>query len=180
MKTTIKYSDRKDKSFGLAGMAISLYIYDGEEYISSVCLDSSDDDNEFYESIEFTPEYYFTGNPRLSAKSVWNHIVKQFEMTSAMVISNVMCRAKVNRGEDIDRDMRDLLLSVISREGSETCSLDRDEIEAIFVKNYNYLDRVFSHRGVMNVARNFAETLERQPSLSRNEVMILLSDLKNL
>ena len=39
MEISLKYKDEKDKSYGLAGLAVSLFIYDIDEYLSSLSLD---------------------------------------------------------------------------------------------------------------------------------------------
>ncbi len=52
MESTLKYSDETDKCYGLTGMVIGLFIYDGEQYLSSITLDGGADS-----SIEFTPDF---------------------------------------------------------------------------------------------------------------------------
>ena len=57
-------------------------------YLTSVSLDAPVD-----EVVEFTNEYYFNGNPRLSAKVAWNHILEHYQVSMGMMIGNVLCRS---------------------------------------------------------------------------------------
>lgn len=173
MNEVLKYIDSVDKCYGLTGMVIGLYIYDGEAYLTRISLD---DEN----SMEFSPEFFFTGNPRLSAKSVWNHLLKQYEISGAMTISNVLCRCLVHHKRTVDPATREALHEVISNEGHDVCSLDDDEIDTIFNKSFNTLMRVFSHGGVQAVAHNFAGRLKENRSLERTEVTDILRMLQNL
>ena len=56
MEISLKYKDEKDKSYGLAGLAVSLFIYDSDEYLSSLSLDDE-------VPVNFVPGFYFVSNP---------------------------------------------------------------------------------------------------------------------
>jgi hypothetical protein len=166
MKADLKYSDENDKCYGLAGMAISIVALDKESLIESMSLDA-----EPGEAVKFASEFYFSGNPTFSARIAWNEILQHFQLSAAMMISNIMCRAYVHRHKNIPDDVRASMLKLIADEGHDSCSLDDDEISTLFSKNYNYLHRLFNHRGVQDVARKFAKTLAERRSLSRSEVI---------
>lgn len=166
MKTSLKYTDENDKCYGVTGMAIGIVALDSEELLDSLSLDTDSGD-----SVKFTSEYYFSGNPRLSAKIAWNEILRHFQLSIAMMISNVMCRHYVSRHATISDDIRKAMMEIATAEGRDTCSLDDDEINGMFVKSYNYLHRLFNHTGVQAVANDFARTLSARRSLTRSEVV---------
>lgn len=167
MATTIKYKDEKDKSYGLAGMAISMAIWDGEDLIDAIDIDAQPG-----EAVEFTPDFYFSGNPRVSARSAWNMILKHFQLASGMMIANVMCRSYINdHATSIDRQLKDLMRSMVRDEAREECSLDNDEADMVFDKSFNYLDRVFSHRTVRAVADDFATSIRDRRRMTHAEIV---------
>lgn len=171
----IRYTDDTDRSYGAAGMAISLVIYDADELLAGISLDAAPDD-----TVELTPEFYFSGNPGISAKSAWNQMVKNYNIGIAMLMSNLLCRHMVNRRTALPPEMREMLHTLACDEGRESCSLDADEIDRLFDKNYNYLNRVFSHRGVQTVAHDFASYLLSRRTLSRLDALEQLQALKML
>ncbi len=173
MNPTLKYTDNNDKCYGLAGMAIGLFIYDGENYLSAISLDTEPEN-----AITFSPDFYFSGNPRMSAKNVWNHLLKQYEISTGMTISNVLCRYLAGRHTDVTPDVRSALLQAVTDEGKATCSLDDDEINAIFNKGYGYLTRVFSHRAVQGIVNDFARRLNDRRTLSHDEITDILRALQ--
>ncbi len=172
---SFKYTDDTDRSYGAAGMAIGLMVFDGEETLSSITLDGDPND-----MVVLSPDFYFAGNPAVSAKSVWNQMLKNYNISLGMLMSNFLCRHIVNGKHNLPSELRDFLHQLAREEGHEICSLDDDEIDSLFDKNFNYLNRVFAHRGVQSVARDFAETLLKRRTLSRLEVLELLDALKSL
>lgn len=171
----LKYTDENDKCYGVTGMAVSLVVLDADHMLARVDLDAAPED-----AIEFVPEYYFTGNPRLSPKVAWQYIFKHYQAAMGMMIGNVMCRNYMQHNTAPDREAREALLECLEHEGAEACSLERDEIHGLFDRSYGYLDRVFSHRGVQGVVRDFADQLSVRRSLSRGDVAELLAALHNL
>ena len=170
-----RYKDENDRSYGAAGMAIGLVVFDGEDMISSVSLDRDSDD-----TFQMTGDFYFTGNPVVSAKAAWNHLLKNYNLSVVMLVANVLCRSLVLNSTRLSAESRRMLHDSIVEEGHNVCSLDDDEIDALFNKNYSYLDRVFSHRGVQSVAHDFASALRERRSLSRVDVIDMLKVLNML
>lgn len=176
MKVTIKYSDNKDKSYGLSGAAIGLYVLDGETYMGEISINPDQS-----EPIELTPDFYFAGNPRISAKSVWNMMLENYHLTQAMAISNLLCRRIVNdRQEDIPQEEQKLLRESVYEEGESSLNLEKDEMERLFNKDYTYLRRIFTHPGVQNVASMLADAIEHRDRLHREEALEILSLLRRL
>lgn len=171
----LKYIDEDDKCYGITGMAISLIIWDSEDMIASVRLDAEPN-----EVVEFVPEFYFNGNPRLSAKTAWTHIVKHYQATMGMALGNVLCRRYVLHKKPLDASDKAELLKCFEEEGRETCSLEPDEVDRMFDKSYSYLHKVFNHSGVHSIARDFADVLKHQRELSRADVVEQLRALSML
>ena len=169
----LKYSDEQDKCYGVTGMAVSLVIWDADDMLAHIDMDAD-------ESVEFVPEYYFSGNPRLTAKVAWQYIVKHYQASMGMMIGNVMCRHHLLQHKSPDSATRKALLECVEQEGVESCSLESDEIHRLFDRSYSYLDRVFAHSGVQNVVRDFARELQEQRTLSRGDVAEMLAALRNL
>ncbi len=172
---SLKYTDENDRCYGAAGMAIGLVVFDGEDMLASISIDNDPD-----ETVKLSPDFYFAGNPGVSAKAAWNLIVKNYNIGIAMLISNLLCRNLVHQHRTLPSDLRDLLHTLAMDEGKSSCSLDEDEIDRLFDKNYNYLTRVFSHHGVQTVARDFATQLLARRTLTRLDVLESLSSLRML
>lgn len=173
MKSSLKYVDEADKSLGIAGMAISLVAFDGEDFLTSVSIVDGE------ESMSMTEEFFFNGNQEISAKLAWNEMVKQFELTAGMLMGNVMCRSYA-AGHSPTRETLDAVRRIIREEGSERCSLDHDETDAIYEKDYTYYSRLFAHPTVSEVARDLATTLRTRRRLSAVEVLDSLRRLNSL
>ncbi|MCM1505257.1 MAG: hypothetical protein NC127_08685 [Muribaculum sp.] len=171
----LRYVDEEDKCYGITGMAISLVIWDSEEMIAAVRLDAEPDG-----VMEFVPEYYFSGNPRLSAKTAWTHILQHYQASMGMALGNVLCRKYVLHGQSLDPADRDALKKCFEEEGRETCSLEPDEVDRMFDKSYSYLHKVFSHAGVGAIAHDFARILRERREMSRAEVVEHLRALSML
>lgn len=165
MDQDFKYSNEEDRSYGLAGMAVSVVVWDSERLLNAVDIDA-----EAGEAMEMTQEFYFSGNPGLSAKAAWESMVEHFQLSTAMMVSNVMCRLYVHRNTQIDAGLRRRMLDFAVEEGKESCSLDDDETLRLFDKCYTYCHRVFNHPGVQQVVRDFAGTLRARRRLTRAEV----------
>lgn len=171
----LQYIDENDKCYGITGMAIGMVIWDAENVLSSISVDAPAD-----EVVEFTPDFYFSGNPGLSAKVAWNHIVQHFQVSMGMLIGNLLCRSYVLHKQQVDDATRNELLHYLDEEGKEVCSLESDEIERLFNKSYNYLYKVFNHTGVQSVAHDFARDLKAQRRMSRGVVIEHLRALRML
>lgn len=170
-----RYSDEADRAYGATGMAIGLMVYDGEELLYSINLDAAPGD-----MMELSPDFFFAGNPGVSAKTAWNRLVKNYSIGLSMLIGNVMCRYIVNSRRDVPADVTTELKRYAHEEGAGSCELEDDEIDRVFDKSFDYLRRVFTHRGVQAVAHDFASALTNRRSLSRLEIEELLSSLRML
>ncbi len=175
MAVGLKYIDEEDKCFGITGMAVSMVIWDAESLLSSISLDSPAE-----ESVAFTHEFYFAGNPRVSAKAAWTQILEHYQLSIGMLIANVMCRNCVLHHSNITGEMKNLLYKHVEEEGINTCSLEKDEVRKMFDKSYEYLYRIFSHHGVQGIVRDFAADLRSRRELTQAEVIEKLRALSML
>lgn len=172
---TLQYRDGNDRAYGVAGMAVSLVLWDGEPFLAAISLD-----NPVGESIEFTPAFGFSGNPRMTASIAWREIAKQFELSTAMIMGNVMCRSYIVASQPLSVEEKNVLRDIILQEGNTSCSLEADEVDRLFNKTYRYLDRVFSHSGVAGLVHNLARTLNERRRMSALEVFEILDDLNRM
>lgn len=175
MENKLQYHNEDDRCYGATGMTVAYVVLEGEDLVSGVNLDATPD-----ALLEYVDGYFFAGNPGLSAKSAWTTILNHFNYSMAAVIGNVMCRRYVLDETGMDQEMRDLLMQLMIEEGAEECNLEEDETRRLFDKNYVYLTRVFTHRGVQGVCHEFARALKRQRRMSRYEILDRLRALRML
>lgn len=174
-KSALRYKDESDRAYGLTGMAVALVLWDGEPMLAAVSLDNDPGDG-----VEFTPAFGFSGNPRLTASLAWREMLRQYELSTAMVMGNAMCRSYVGASRPLTSAVSAALKALIRDEGREMCQLEDDEIDMVYNKTYRYLDRVFTHAGIAAVARDFADVLRTRRRLTAAEVFDNLSSLNNL
>lgn len=162
---TLTYLNEDDKAYGLAGMAISLAALDAIDRVAGVSLDSDGP------MVTFSHQYYFSGSPSISPKTTWDNLLRNFYITSAMVISNVMSRSMVRLGQDVQAELLDTIHNEISREGRDTCSLEDDEIDTIYEKTRSYMGRIFRNPRLHPAIDDFARTISRRRTLSGSEII---------
>ncbi len=175
METKLSYRNEDDRCYGATGMTVAFFVMEGDELIAAVNLDSTPDS-----LIEYADDYFFAGNPGLSAKSAWNTILKHFNLSMAAAMANIMCRRAVMENTSLDAPTKQWLLDLMIEEGRATCQLDEDETRRIFDKNYVYLTRVFTHRGVQGICHDFANTLKQRRRMTRFEILEALRALRML
>lgn len=168
----MKYRSEKDKCYGVAGMAIGLSIFDAEDLLSEVNIDADGVD-----CVQFVPDFYYTGSPRVPASKSWHHIYAHYQVSMGLAIANVLCRKMVLDRGVLDRKRREELLDAAIADGLALCQLDRDEVEPMFDKSYSYLMRVFNNRDIQRVISDFAAQLRERRALTRAEVAELLQEL---
>ena len=175
MSIDFKYKDEQDKCYGLTGVAMSTVIWDVEHLISAIYLDS-----DAFQSIKYTPQLLAEGNAEISPRNIWNHNVEKFRLSMGMVLSNILCRTFVLEQKYINHKTKQYLLNYFIEDGIASCSLEKDEVEALFNKHYDYLSRIFSHPEVQKIANEFAELLTERRSLTQAEIVNALQTLNML
>ncbi len=169
---SLRYTDERDKTYGIAGMAITLVAVDGEKYLAEVRLDS-----EPGESMVMTHDYGFKGNPRMSAKVVWTQTLQELRTDTSMALGNIACRRYILAGTRLSDDDTAGIRRAVRSEAMEHCSLDTDEADSLFANCLAYVNRIFRHPGMDRVAHSFAEELGRRRTMSATEVVELLQQL---
>lgn len=160
---TLAYINDDDKAYGLAGMAISLAALDSLDRVASVSLDADP-------MVFFSHDYYFCGSPSISPKASWNNLLRNFQITSAMAISNVMARAIVRNGEDIPLDVLKQIKDTIVEEGRDSCSLEEDEVLTLYDNVRIYMNRIFRNERLHPAINEFVRFLSRRRDLSGTEI----------
>lgn len=172
---TLKYQNEQDRCYGLTGMAVSVVVSDRLEYLASIDLDA-----DVESMMEFTPQFFFAGNPRLSARIAWNQLLDQYRLALNILSGNALARCYVHRHEELSTELLKELYNYIQQEGKEACSLEDDEIDSIFKREFSYMQRVFRHPGVQKIINDFAGTLTTRRHMSSHEILEQLAPLSHL
>lgn len=162
---TLTYQNEDDKAYGLAGMVISLASLNAMDRVSGVCIDSDGP------MVEFSSEYYFPGSQVVSPKSSWDSLVRNFHITTAMVVSNLLARSVVRMKRDAPESLMKELYAEVEKEGEETCALEPDEIENLFRNALTRSRRIFMNPRVHPAVDEFARLISRKRSLSGHELV---------
>lgn len=160
----LSYQNEDDRAYGLAGMAVSLAALDALDRVANVSIDSDGP------MVAFSHEYYFSGSPSISPKATWNNLVKNFYITSSMVISNIMARSLVRLKQEVPSDILNQIRDEIINEGRQTCSLDEDEAESIFNRSNTGMRRIFANSRLHPAINDFVRTISIRRTLSGNEI----------
>lgn len=171
MTDLLKYTDDTDRSYGVAGMAVSAFIFDKEEYIASVSTERRD-----FEAVEFTPEFFIASADGLLPKAQWKHTLHQLELISSMLISNVMSRSMVRNRQELDIAHHDAMLDVLADYATD-CQLDDDEMEELFNSQYQYLNRAYHNSRVHDIIKYLVDKLSTQHTLNHSDLRDILSGM---
>lgn len=164
MALTLSYTNEDDRAYGLAGMALSLASLNAIDRIVELSLDSDGP------MVEFSSEYYFPGSPAISPKSTWENLMRNFHITAAMVISNVMSRSLVRLHEDIPDTLLKEIYEEILNEGCETCGLEEDEVKSLYDKTFARQIRIFGNPRLRPAVEELAHIISRKRRLSGMEL----------
>jgi hypothetical protein len=168
----MKYRDELDKSYGVAGMVLGLSVFDASDLFTAVTLDGDGPG-----CIQFTPEFFFAGNPRLSPRGAWQYIVGHYRISVGLAVANALCRRMVLDNGKVDDKLRDELFNAAFDDGRNYCQLERDEVEPIFDEAFNNMKRLFADGRVRKAMDSFADVLQRHRTLSHIDVIDLLQQL---
>lgn len=171
-KISLSYADERDKTYGITGMTITLVVCDAEDYLSEIHLD-----NEPGECMVMAHQFGFKGNPRMSAKIVWEQTLNDLRVTTSMALGNIMCRRYILGQKPLSNDETSELRRAVMDEASEHCALDDDESSRLFDACYHTVDRIFRHSAVRPIADSFASQLADRRTLSANEAIEILAHL---
>ena len=168
----MKYRDELDKCYGVAGMALGLSVLDADDLFTAITLDGDGP-----ECIQFTPEFFFAGNPRLSPRGAWQYILGHYRITVGLAVANALCRRMVLDNDKVDGRLRDHLFDIACADGRDYCQLERDEVEPIFDETFNSMMQLFSDSRVRRAMDTFADALRQRRTLSHIDVNDILQQL---
>lgn len=162
---TLTYLNEDDRAYGLAGMVISLASLNAIDRVAEVSIDADGP------MVEFSHEYYFPGSPVVSPKATWDNLVRNFHITTSMVVSNILARSIVRMKEEAPKEIMDEIYSEVEREGRDTCSLEEDEIENLYNNALMRARRIFRNPRLHPAIDEFARVISRRRSLSGMEIL---------
>lgn len=168
----MKYRDELDKSYGVAGMALGLSVFDAADLFTSITLDGDGPG-----AIEFTPEFFFAGNPRLSPRGSWQYMLGHFRISVGLAVANALCRRMVLDNDKADQQLRDQLLNAACDDGRDYCQLERDEVQPIFDEAFENMSRLFADSRVRKAMDSFADALQQRRTLSHIDVVDIMQQL---
>lgn len=168
----MKYRDELDKSYGVAGMALGLSVFDAVDLFTAVTLDGDGPG-----CIQFTPEFFFAGNPRLSPRGAWQYILGHYRISVGLAIANALCRRMVLDNERVDQQLRERLLDAACEDGRDYCQLERDEVEPIFEEAFDSMAKLFADSRVRKAMDAFADALQQRRTLSHIDVTDILQQM---
>ena len=171
-KRIMKYRDELDKSYGVAGMALGLSVLEAGELFTAVTLDADGSD-----CIQFTPEFFFAGNPRLSPRGAWKYILGHYRITVGLAVANALCRRMVLDNSAVDNKLRDELFNAAFDDGRDYCQLERDEVEPIFDDVFASMKRLFASPQVRRAMDAFADALQQRRTLNHIDVNDIFQQL---
>lgn len=173
-ESALNYKSEEDRAYGLAGMVIAVASMDAIDRVSMISLDSEGP------MVTFSNEFYYPGSQSASPKATWHRLLENFQITSAMAISNVLSRRYVyEHTTDID-DMLPPLREAMTLEGKDVCALEEDEIDRVFRNMLSYSQRIFGNRRLSPLIDEFAGILARRRTLTGREIAEELSLLQML
>ncbi len=171
-RINLRYSDERDKLYGISGMAITLVACNGEDLLSEVRVDAPAGSN-----MVMNHDFAFNGNPRMSAKIVWAQTMKDLRAMTSMTLGNIVCRRRLLSGMPVEQDLIGGLRELVRGECAEQCGLERDEADAMFGACHSYVERLFAHMAVCTMAERLADRLAERRTLSGSEVVEYLDSL---
>lgn len=173
---SLRYADETDRCYGLAGMAISLMVWDAEEMLLEIDLEAPAE-----EALRLTPDFYLTLAPKTGAKAAWEAAVNHFQLISALTVANIACRHMVRHGHSmissaLDADIRRFL----TEEGAEIAQLESDEVSSIYGKILTHCIRIFRHPGVIQIANILTDAIRDNKKLPATDIIEILRPLNRM
>lgn len=162
--SALKYKNEEDRVYGLAGMMIAVASMNAIDRVALVSIDAEGP------MVTFSNEFYFPGSQSASPKATWRRLFDNFQITSAMAISNILSRRFIHERTAEIEDMLTPLREVMILEGEEVCSLESDEVERIFNRMLSHSSRIFGNRRLTSFIDEFAGIIARRRRLTGREI----------
>lgn len=164
----LKYENEEDKSYGLAGMLLSVIAHDREEHLCRITLDPADAESP---GIEFSESFHYAGNPAVSAKLAWVQMLEEVKVITGMTVSNVLCRNYVAKRRRLDETIFNALRKSVYDEADSLCQLEQDEAEMMLQESLSYFGRLYSSAAVHDSVKRFVTSLLLRRTFSPMEAM---------
>lgn len=158
MSFQLTYMNEDDRAYGLAGMAISMASLDALDRVTEIFLDADGP------MVSFSQDYYFS--PAVSPKAVWNNLLNNLQLTTSLVLGNVMARSLVRLGAEAGDTVFDEIRLLVRQEARETCELEEEEADAVFDKVMRHSRRLFCNPRLQPAVRQLAGVIARRRRLS--------------
>lgn len=168
----LRYSDSRDNAYGLAGMTITLVALDGESYFDAIDLDAAVGDQ-----MAMSHDFGLRGNPRMSAKIIWEQTMRELRLSAMLALGNVTCRRYLLDHRTLNADELHAVRYALRHDAGEHLELDNDEADNLFDSCRQYTDRLFRHPGVVEISHNFAGRIAKQRRMSAAEAIEILASL---
>lgn len=156
----LKYSNEDDRAYGLAGMAISMASLDALDRITEIFLDAEGP------MVSFSQHFYYPSSPSLSPKTVWNNLMSNFQLTTSLVLGNVMARSLVRMGAEAEAEVFDEIRALVREEGRDVCNLEDEESDEIFENVMRHSRRLFYNPRLQPAVRELAGVISKRRRLS--------------
>ncbi len=169
---TLKYSDERDKAYGIAGMAITLTACDGAHLLAEIDLDDDAGSNMHMSNI-----FAVDGNPRMSAKAVWAQSVKDLRAVTSMALGNIACRRRMLGSAAVGAAADSGLRRLVRELGKDQCGLEADEADALFDSCSGYVRRIFAHSAITGVADGFCKHIIECRRMTATDMVEYLASL---
>ena len=160
MNFNLAYSNEDDRAYGLAGMAISIASLDALDRITEIFLDAEGP------MVNFSNAYYFSSAPSVSPKVVWHNLMSNFQLTTSLVVGNVMARSLVRLGREAEEDIFEEVRRLVRDEGREVCSLDDEEADELFDRVMRHSRRLFHNPRLHPAVKQLAGVISRRRRLN--------------
>lgn len=174
--STLHYADETDRCYGLAGMAISLVVWDAEELLHGIDLDAPAE-----EALRLSPDFYLNLAPKTGAKAAWEASLRRFRLLSALTVANVACRHLVRHNhQSLSTQLDAELRRFLNAEGTDLCQLEPDEVSRVYGNALTHCIRIFRHPGVSRLATQLSETIRNEKNLGSVEILEILRPLNRM
>lgn len=162
---SIYYSNEDDRAFGLAGMAVTIASLDAIDRVAEICIDNDGP------MIDFSNDFYFSGSPSISPKATWDNLLRNFHLTTSMVVGNVMARSIVRLHQpSVPQDAIESIRKAVVDEGRESCSLEEDESLRLLQRALTRANRIFLNPRLQPAVRELAAVIARRRRLTGREL----------
>lgn len=157
------YRDERDRSRGLAGMAIMLIVSEEEPVFDMVSLDEPVGN-------ALTLNVFTAESQSIAACQVptqFRQHVREFMLGTRAMFGNVLARSIA---DNVDQ----LLTDSLTEQGVAAYSLEDDEAHNLIRREYSQATRVFSNPTVGHLVSILSDTLAERRHMSRREIVELL------